>query len=191
MSAREGKSKYREAVEAEWREVPPTKSRVEIIFSLFLGTLFIGGAIFVFLVSGLPDWWELKRYGEQTLVQVIELEFMITPGPVFPGDDYDRLTVTFRDHRNSYQKVMISDFGRFAHDQHINRHNPGSSLPKEAWIVYSRRNPQVTELRDYRRHSWWMAGFSLLLAAAFPGFLYLARQEKKRAQRDALFRRSG
>lgn len=185
MNGSNGRSKYENVVEAEWQEVRPPWARGEILFTIFLGIMFIGGAVLMFLTSGLPNWLELKRHGEPALAVVTNLEFVITPGTMQPGDDYDRLTLTFRDSHNRYQKVIISDFGRWSHGHQINRHNPGSSLPKEAWIVYSRRNPEITELRDYRRHSWLMAGFSVLLAAAFPGFLYLKQREKRRAQRNA------
>lgn len=188
MNGRGRKGRYKEIVEAEWRPVRPPWTRGELITAFLLSILFIGSGIFLFFISGLPTWWELHRHGEEARAHVIDLEAVIGPGRASTSVDYDRLTVTFHDDQNRYQKVIITEPGRFAIDHGIDRFFP-RSLPKEVSIVYSRRNPQIAELRDYRLHGWWMAVFSLLVAAMCPGFLYLGQREKKRTLRDASFTR--
>jgi hypothetical protein len=165
--------------EAEWRPVqPPMKTR-ELVTSVLLAIAFFGGAAFCFWSSGVLNWWELKRFGQETSASVVDLDFRSS---ILSGESYSSnlLTVHFRDSKSRFHEVKITDPGRFAADNQINPHNPRPSLPKQAAIVYSRRDPGIAELRDYRNHGWWMFVFSIVLAGFHPAVCFLVRREALR-----------
>ena len=146
---------------------------------LILAVFFFGVATALFLVSGVRDWWELRQHGVEVLAQVADLDYTPIGSTRTGADGLDRLTVTFTDSAGSYRKIRISDWGRYALEHGINSHNPGPSLPKQAWIVYSARNPEGAELRDYRRHSWWMFGASVLFALCYPVIVWFSRRMER------------
>lgn len=168
--------------DVEWRPVRPPTKKVDLLISIFLALMFFVGAAVCFWSSGVLTWWELKRFGQETSAIVVDLDFRTS---ILSGESYNfnLLTVQFRDDQDRFYSVKVTDIGRFAADNRINPHNSRPSLPKEAAIVYSRRDPTIAELRDYRNHGWWMFAFSFVVAAIYPVVCFLGRREARRNER--------
>ena len=171
-------SREPDIIEVECRPVKPPVKKNNIFISIWLPVVFLGGAAVLFWTSGILNWWELKRFGRRAQATVVGLDFR-TSTLGGESSSFNLLTVGFRDESDRYHEVKITDVGRFAREHHINPHNP--SLPKETVIVYSSRNPDIAELRDYRNHGWSMFIFSILVAAMYPVLYFLILRESRRA----------
>lgn len=171
-----GKYRTSEVVEAVWRPVRPPWKKDVVLNNIFIAVLFfvVSGAFFV--GSGIWNYWELKNHGEETLAHLLDLDYSPDGVNSSASFGYDLLTVSFFDHQGNPRSAQFYERGRYAFENDVNPYNPQPSLPKEVWIIYSRRNHEVVELRDYRNHRWWMFGFSVLFALGYPVILHLGRR---------------
>jgi hypothetical protein len=163
-------------IEAEWRPVRPPWRKEVVLINMCLSVVFFGVSAAFFVGSGIWDYWELKNHGEETLAHLIDIEYSPDGVNSSASFQYDLLTVSFLDHQGERRTAQFYERGRYALENGIDSNNLYTGLPKEAWIVYSRRNFEIAELRDYRNHSWWMFWFSLLCASGYPIILYLGRK---------------